>query len=129
MKLIEYFQELKIMNREAPMCKKCGVVLKFKFKKDNIDKHAWKCSKCGTSQSIRNVTFLKKCDKSENVFLKLAYHWTVSTSVKIVAKELDLSRAIVIMWYQNFRTIAVKELDKENAVLGGNRVVLEIDES
>jgi hypothetical protein len=50
--------------------------------------------------------------------LKLAYHWTVRTPVKTETKELDLSRAIVVMWYQNFRKIAVKELDKENAVLG-----------
>jgi tRNA(Ile2) C34 agmatinyltransferase TiaS len=59
MKLSEYFQELKIMDRETPVCKKCGVVLKLKFKKDNIDKHAWKCSKCGTSQSNDNLVFLQ----------------------------------------------------------------------
>jgi hypothetical protein len=45
-----------------------------------------------------NGTFLKKSDKSLNVFLKLAYHWTVRTPVKTVTKELDVSRATVIMW-------------------------------
>jgi hypothetical protein len=69
-KLIQFFQELNKLKKEAPMCKKCKVCMPMKFKNDSIDKHAWKCTRCGTSQSIRNDTFLKKCEKHLNVFLK-----------------------------------------------------------
>jgi hypothetical protein len=39
-----------------------------------------------------------------------------------------MSRATVITWFQMFRNLAVKDLDKENLILGCNRMVIEIDE-
>jgi hypothetical protein len=92
-------------------------------KSDAIDKFTWKCnkSKCGTSQSIRTDTFLSKCDKHMHVFIKLLYHWAVKTPIETVQAELGVSHHTVITYFQRFRTIAVKELNKSFVVLGGNR--------
>jgi hypothetical protein len=57
------------------------------------------------------------------------YHWSVRTPIRTIEKELTISRATVITWFQMFRNLAVKDLDKENLVVGGNRMVVEIDES
>ena len=130
--LIKFFQKLKIIREEPPLCKNCNVPMSMRPKNDSIDKFTWKCtksSKCGTTQAIRNDSFLKKCDKHLHIFLKLVYHWSVRTPIKTISKELGISRGTVISWFQEFRVIVLKELDKDNLVLGGNRLVVEIDES
>ena len=57
------------------------------------------------------------------------YHWAIKTPQKVVAKELDMSRNTLTAWFQKFRLLAVVAFDKVNVVLGGQNVVVEIDES
>jgi hypothetical protein len=121
-KLIDFFKKIKVFRTE-PLCKKCNIEMAWRPKSDAIDKFTWKCnkSKCGTTQSIRTDTFLSKCDKHMHVFIKLLYHWAVKTPIETVQAELGVSHHTVITYFQRFRTIAVKELNKSFVVLGGNR--------
>ena len=81
LELIKLFQDIGIIGKKAPICKKCNVEMKFREKKDNIDKHAWKCPKnsCGTTTSIRNGNFLQQFNKNLHIFLKMVYHWAIRT--------------------------------------------------
>ena len=69
-KLIKFFQELGIISKMTPLCRKCSVDMKFCAKKDNIDKFAWRCTKngCGSSQSIRKGSFLEGFHKDLYTF-------------------------------------------------------------
>ena len=82
--------------------------MKFREKKDNIDKHAWKCPKnsCGTTTSIRNGTFLQQFNKNLHIFLKMVYHWAIRTPQKVISKELDISRNTITAWQHKFSLIA-----------------------
>ena len=101
------------------------------MKKDNIDKVAWRCTKnnCGSSVSIRKGSFLECFNKDLHCFLKLLYHWAVKTPHKVIERELKFIRNTITAWQQKFKLVAVIALDRNNYILGGTNVVVEIDES
>ncbi len=73
---------------------KCKVCMPMKLKNDSIEKLAWKCTRCGTSQSIRNVTFLKKCDKHLSIFFKLAYHTNQNNWKRVIYEPGDCNNMV-----------------------------------
>ena len=52
-----------------------------------------------------------------------------SSPHKVIERELKISRNTITAWQQHFKLVAVKALQRNNYVLGGRNVVVEIDES
>jgi hypothetical protein len=128
--LIKYFQKVGLLNSTAPLCYKCKNSMKFSAKTDNMDKFAWRCTKgCGLSSTLRRGSFLEGFKFDLHTFLKLVYHWAIKTPQKVVAKELKMSRNTLTAWFQKLRHVAVVAFEKDNVVLGGRNMVVEIDES
>ncbi|CAF1014941.1 unnamed protein product [Brachionus calyciflorus] len=79
--------------------------------------------------SYRNNTFLDFFDLSVNKLFNIIYHWSIQCSQTDIQEILKVSRPTINKVFQNLRKVCIKQLNKENIVLGGNGVVVEIDES
>ena len=117
---------------------KCDCGEGFVITKDTAytDEQCWKCTsrKCRRKFSIRHGSWFSNSNFNVGTVIKLTYFWIREYWNKLAAIETGVSSKSVVDWYNFCRAICVeiledREKDQEFQPIGGDGIVVEIDES
>lgn len=126
-KLIQKLCELKLIN-DNMQCKKCIFPMKFR-KRKCLDGYNWRCELCGQWNSIRKGSYFEKSRFALYTIIQLLYHFCMETPLKQVQDMLNVSHSTLVEFNQKIRFTIHKYIEGKNIMLGGNGVIVEIDES
>lgn len=129
--LIDLLKERGIFKKTPPTCK-CGTVASNWKDRSVGDAKWWRCPKTGCNKWITcrydSIFYGSKLSLKE--LLLMMYYWGIKSLTQTVQEEMiGVSRQTICSYHQKFRLWAVNELDRSNVRLGGNGMVVEIDES
>ena len=122
-KCIDYLFEKKLINQPTS-CNLCNYNL-YRYQK------TFRCinPNCRKSISIYKDSFFSKHHIYCNNILFLAYLWLTKIRCKETRDITKFSKDTICDYYKIFRNIIISFLTEEDEVLGGNKVIVEIDES
>lgn len=89
----------------------------------------WRCSKCGAQQSVRKDSFLESSKLKIIVAVKIIIEWALMTSYVNMAKALNVSRQVCADFCHRLRYLVSLDFDRDSIKLGGEGIMIEIDES
>ena len=99
-------------------------------RRDDIsDGVSWYCPQCYTRKSIRDGSFFSKSKLTLQKWLLLLHFWIRQTPVTDAMQDVEVAKRTAIDIYQWLREICSSSLTQTQIVLGGQGVVLHIDES
>ena len=130
---IEYLVEQRVLEIPA-FCPfpNCGGRMTLK---DPAKPYLYRCTrkgKCGRTLSILRDTFFGNTKLSSDVVLFYAYLWLVQVPAVSIRAILHLSSKTVTDWGTHLRTLVtwdIENLDLAQAPIGGEGIIVEIDES
>ena len=95
------------------------------------DKFIWRCpfKKCNSNVTIRDRSFFAGSRISLGKSLLLIYLWSVGYTVKDAVRETQLTKKSIIDWFRFCRDIVLYHFDNSENTIGGDGVIVEIDES
>ncbi|CEF67761.1 Transposase, ISXO2-like domain-containing protein [Strongyloides ratti] len=122
---LRYLQDERIIKREME-CPECGGATTFQRAK-----LLFKCTKksCRKSVSAKNGTFFGGQRLPFGKILHMAYLWLCRTPVTSIKDQCGHSSATVCSFMGYFRQLVADALDTEDCVIGGEGIVVEIDET
>ena len=109
-----------------PNCKNNPLVLR---ERNVGDKYWWRCTKCLRFTSIRNNSFLSKFNLPLNKCMQLIYHWSLQLIQKDICETVKICKQTLTTFFQEIRLVVVNDLNRDNLILGGPGVEVQIDES
>ena len=130
--IIEYFLKKGIIKIPANCNKKLtckGNPLVIRKRRNVGDDLWWRCTKCLTYTSIRNNSFLSMFKLPLKKIIKLIFNWAIQFCNEDICKIVGVCKQTVTSFNQELRLIAVLDLKREQIVLGGPGVEVQIDES
>lgn len=92
----------------------------------------WRCYKrdCRNKKGIRKNTWLRSSRIPLDTVVHFIYCWANElTSIKFCTKELEMSQSTAIDWNNYLREVCVWRIEQAVAAIGGEGMVVEIDES
>jgi transposase-like protein len=97
----------------------------------SLDRGLWRCTKkgCGTQVSIRQGSFFAKSKLLCSKIMQISYFWLNKIPVSATITMTATSPNTVCNFYRHLRELVADSLDEEDTIIGGNGVVVEIDES
>ena len=106
-------------------CTKCGEA------RFSIHRKNWRCSlkNCRREISIFELTFFQNMKLKVNDFLELAYFWLVGVKSTNLIKITGHSSQTITKYCHYLRQMVADSLDFEDIIIGGEGVIVEIDES
>ena len=115
----------------------CGSILKMTHRKNNKSEYpliTWRCYRCSTYQSILNSSFFGLFHKPLFVLMKIIQNWAAESSVEkcltnLKFDNIEICRQTISKMYTRLRNICSESIDRQNIKLGGDGVIVEIDES
>ncbi|CAI9734530.1 Hypothetical predicted protein [Octopus vulgaris] len=94
------------------------------------DGKMWRCTVCKQYRSIRRDSFFAGSHLSLTCILELMYYWAIiDCKQKVVMGEVEIGREAIVNWYNYFRDVCAMWCFDHPVQLGGEDVVVEIDES
>ena len=93
---------------------------------DISDDRSWWCPQCKGRKSIRTGSFFSK---SRQKWLILLFYWVHECPVTDAAENAEVNKETAIDVYQRLRETCSTTLVNTDIVLGGNGVIVEVDES
>lgn len=127
--IIDFLKEKNLILSEPPNCNNCYNLMVWQNRNSVCDKFTWRCTKCSSYTTIRKHSFFSLFRTSLSILIKLILYWAIQTPQIVQTKLLQISRNTIISFQQSMRLIAIRALNKDNVVLGGNGMVVEVDES
>ena len=120
---VEFLIEQEILYKQ-PRCSKCRA-------KTSLRGTRWRCSKrdCSWSKSVFVDSVFASSRLEPNEILRLGYLWVVDCSRKSVVTMTGHSTATVTSFFALFREMASTELREARTQIGGQGVIVEVDES
>ena len=88
-----------------------------------------RCSKRHTYHTIRSGSFFENSKVTLSKWLYIIYLWSHQTKVTAAVKQVDIGEKTVIQMYQYLRDVCSSKLLHTPIQLGGQDVVVQIDES
>ncbi|RNA22441.1 transposase [Brachionus plicatilis] len=128
-KIANLMKAHRLISSTAPYCKKDNKLMKWDTKASLTDKYIWRCSTCGCSKSIRYNSFFSEFDVGLVKMLKIFLHWCFQMFEKDIKDLVGVSIPTISKISQRLRLICLKDFDKANIRLGGDGLIVEIDES
>ena len=98
-------------------------------RKDVSDSRSWWCPQCKGRKSIREGSFFSKSRLPLKKWLLLLFFWLREFPVTTAALDAEIHKSTAIDVYQWFREVCTTTLLNTQIILGGNGIVVEIDES
>ena len=121
---IKYLVENNVFKPPS-VCEKCNY--------DNFSQHRknWRCCRknCRKEVSITQKTFFKNTKLKINEILRLSYYWLVGVKTLGLINISSHSSQTITNYCHYFRQIVGDSLDFEDIIIGGENVIVEIDES
>ena len=96
-----------------------------------MDGYFWECSdkKCCKKVSIRSGSWFHGYNLTLKQILCITYFWIYKVDQEFVKQELSISNQKIVNWYNYCREVCVSIPEKDSELIGGEGVVVEIDES
>ncbi|XP_035233008.1 uncharacterized protein LOC118204826, partial [Stegodyphus dumicola] len=116
-------------------CPICGTNMKLVERKNRIDGFEWMCRVTGgecrhrISRSVRKNSWFAKSKLSMCDVLRVTYMWLGKCGNDFIRTELRIAKNTVTDWKSFCREVCMELCLKENVKLGGEGVIVEIDES
>ena len=124
--LINFLQENHLVAREIECL--CGHICR--IQKYNIrDQYIFRCSSCKKTKSIRSNTFFSNSKLAISTIIQLIFFWVSEIPVTMAAKFANVSNKSAIQWYSFCRDICSYKMANLTQLLGGENIIVEIDES
>lgn len=97
----------------------------------NLKRKSYRCytKSCQKECGIYRNTVLENRNVKPHEFLLLAYLWICETPQKTIIKMTHHSSATITNFLNLFREIVMESLTEEDSQIGGENIVVEIDES
>ena len=124
-KCVEFLFEKEILKKPTE-CLQCGYKILYFVSTRKLFTCA-NCTKQLTSV-LKNTIFYKhklKCNK----ILLIGYLWLIKARYTTIRKFTGHDSSTIIRFIKMFRNIIAKSLTKEDTKIGGDKVIVEIDES
>jgi transposase-like protein len=122
---ISFLFEKEVFYRES-VCRACGTTMKLYLKQK-----IFQCRKkmCRKGISIRNGSFFVSHKLPCSKILFLGYLWLTKISISSALLISGCSKSTISSFYGYFRQLAADSLELEDCIIGGEGVVVEIDET
>ena len=134
-KLINWLQEQNILTDfQDILCDKCcsGYFHLVKDKSYPSDQVVYRCTnrKCNCKKSIRTNSWFAGSHLTLKQIVKLTYYWVYKLPQSFVEEELRIGSCTTLVdWYSFAREVCLQIAISDNEQIGGDGVVVEIDES
>ena len=131
--LIQYLQSYGLLPdpKACPVCSttSANVDMVLEQRNDVSDKYRWRCTACQKRISLRDGTFFSKSRLPLQKWVILMHWWSRQYPVTDAAEEAEVTESTASQVYQWFREVCSTKLMNTPIILGGNNVVVQIDES
>ncbi|CEF59896.1 Transposase, ISXO2-like domain-containing protein [Strongyloides ratti] len=122
---LKFLQNEKIIKKEME-CPACGSPTSFQrakllFKSTQIS--------CRKAVNAKNGTFFADQRLSFGKILHMAYLWLLKTPVPLIIGQCEVNSTTVCSFLSYFRQLVTDALETEECVVGGEGIVVEIDET
>jgi ISXO2-like transposase domain len=109
---------------ELRECRDCGAEV-------TLNGKIYQCKRrnCRKKESLFNGTIFSKSKLSCNEVLQMAYFWLAECKHKSIGITTGFSKPTVTKFLEYFRQVVSCALDPDDMIIGGEGVVVEIDES
>jgi hypothetical protein len=110
----------------AMTCTSCGRPMQ-----RSLERWSFRCSKkdCRREVSLRIHTFFYGSMLKTNAILYLGHLWLSGVSNSSAKILTGFSQHTITNFYGHFRKLVANTLDEESAVIGGENVIVEVDET
>ena len=98
-------------------------------RQDVTDGLVWRCPQCKRTKSIREGSFFTKSRLPLKKWLLLLHYWARQFPVKDAAEDAEVNKSTACDIYRWLREVCSTNLLQTPIVLGGNGIVVQIDES
>src|SRR6185295_18527508 len=124
-KCVEFLFEKEILKKPTK-CLHCGYKILYFVSTRKI----FTCANCikQTTSVLKNTIFYKHKLKCNEILL-IGYLWLIKARYTTIKKFTGHDSSTIIRFIKMFRNIIAKSLVKEDTKIGGERVIVEIDES
>ena len=132
--LLIWLNEKQLIKNFRGPCDKCTAgelhcVKDISYKSDQL---VFRCTNrtCNFKKSIRHRSWFQGSHLSLETILKLTYYWVYKLPLEFVQTELKIgSCGTVVDWYNFAREVCLQISIQDNEQIGGENIVVEIDES
>jgi hypothetical protein len=107
-------------------CTRCGVAMRQRPRNDGF---SWWCPQCKTRKSIRDRSFFTKSRMTLQKWVLLMHCWVRNYHLRDAAEESQIDAGTAVDIFQWFRDVCTTKLLQTPIILGGQGIVVEIDES
>lgn len=124
-KCISFLFENNIFYNER-LCPSCGIIMKLR-----LNSNVFRCSKktCRKAISIKQGSFFSLHKLSCSKILFLGYLWLNKVPVSSMILMTQCSSSTITEFGSYFRQLVSDSLDLEDATIGGEGIIVEIDET
>lgn len=131
--IIMFLQQKGILKRNI-LCRHCGCLMHKVKATRHFDKYVYKCMEktClfyKTTRPIRAESVIEGLSISLNQFLSICWCWFNDDSVKQAMEFSGCADKTIIKVFDKLRERAITMLNRNNLQLGGQDIVVQIDES
>jgi transposase-like protein len=129
-RLIEWCMNVGVLS-STYVCPQCGKNMKLSKTDKLSDKYTWRCRRDDHDlrRSVRKGTWFEECRLSMYQILIITYYWVIGRPAKHIALDRNISPTTVGEWKNFCRDVCVWICARENEMIGGEGVIVEIEES
>lgn len=112
------------------ICPKCNKEMSFCVVTDVSDGFIWRCQRerHSVKRSLRRNTWFQDSKLSLKDILAVTYMWCLNMTNDSIIRDLNLGSRTVVEWKSYCRDVCMELCVKESEKLGGQDVIVEIDE-
>lgn len=129
-RMIEWCMKIGLISNRYT-CPKCGENMKKNKRSDVCDKYMWRCTKGGhdVKRSMRKGSWFDESTLSMSDILLITYFWIMKVSGDFIAVDRRIRPATVVDWKRFCREVCIDACIRDNEIVGGEGVTVEINES
>jgi transposase-like protein len=111
---------------QARICALCGCQMQLMG-----SRHSWRCEKrsCRAQRSIRANSFFDNSKLPCYKIMAMGYLWIHRSKITDICSMTGLASATVCAFLKHFRQLVSGHLEEADYVIGGENVIVEVDES
>jgi hypothetical protein len=126
--IIEFLRDNQIIH-SVFSCKNCSLDMSLVLNRTEVDGFIMRCARCQSQRSIRYGSILFRQGWKLSEFIKFLYYWSLKLSCEQMGTLLSKSRMTIIKWTGMLRMVCSWKLLSLDVRLGGQGMVVQIDES
>lgn len=127
-RLIDWCMKFGLIT-DTYICPQCGQTMRKSKRSEIQDKYIWRCTTDEVKRSIRKGSWFDNSKLSIHKILLITYMWVLKIESQCIMMDTKLSSRTVSGWKKSCREVCLNECVRENERLGGEGLIVEIDEN